>query len=898
MQRTEQKESRLGDYQVLDYKIEHVDLEIDLTKDPVQVKSRLKVKPNPECKNLPNDLKLDGENMILKKISLDGKVLSDQDYDLTDRSLTIKNVPSNEFFTIESETTLGENKDLFGLYETEGIWLVKAESEGLRRVLFCKDRPDNLATYTTTIIANKKLPTLLANGQLIETKDLGNDVHSVKWHDKVPKASYLFAMVAGDLKRKESQFYTQSGRAIPIEFYLPEEALAECDYAMEILKKAMAWDEKTYHLQCDLPQYMVTGVNKYAAGASEPPGLNLFNTQFLLGVPATKTAANFLRIAEVISHEFFHYWSGDRVTIRDWFNLTLKEGLATFREQDFLESLFGSDLIRINQGKTLEKDSPRVDSYKAVRSLYTAAVYEKSAEIFRMLKTILGEETFYKGMHQYFKENDGKAVTIETLIASLEKFSNQNLGQFILWFTQPGIPQVDIKDVYDPNTRTYTLSVKQYGKDKDYQPLPIPITLGLLDKTGKEIYSSKTFIADQSEQTFCIKDVDSAPIPSLFRNFSAPVEYKYSYTNDDLLLLMRSDTNLFNRKVAASQYIKQWIIDYCDDKNPQLTADFFATYRSLIKDKTINSWVLAQILALPSDEDLIKTVDKSKFSKIYQAREIIESSLAKELMPEFKERIKELSVDGDDNRKETIAGFNLPLACKSQLKKTCMQYLSKVEPENIKPMAMEQLQKNLATDMTETCNALELLVQLGGPELKTGLDMFYHQWKHDNAAINTWFRLQASIPSIEAIETVRNLLKHPAFDISNPSKVYALARPFWSNPKAFHADSGEGYKLLADIIITLDKINPAIAARILLPFTELEKYDSEHQTLITNQLERILVEAQSTNVLDGVKKILGTSSPADKKDSNSVASQLMSWVKTNPKNPETSNNQVALKKSP
>lgn len=422
---------RLNDYKVLDYLIKHIDLELNLSKKPVQSKTVLTIEPNPKAKSYSLDLELDGENMLLESIFLDGKELSPEEYEITKDSLIIKNIPQGRTFTLETTTHLGENTDLFGLYETEGVILVKAETEGLRRVLYCHDRPDNLATYKTTIIANKEdYPVLLSNGSLIAKKDLDEGLHSVTWLDNVPKPSYLFALVAGKLQKSVTYFKTRSDRQLPIEFYVPPAATSKCDFAKEVLKEAMRWDEEVFDLDCELPQHMVAGVDKYASGASEPTGLNLFNTANLFATPATRTDADFLRVLEVVAHEYFHYWSGDRVTIRDWFNLPFKEGLTTFRAAMFRERLFGTDLIRMIDGKNLDERAPRQDTYTNVRSLYTAAAYEKSADIFRMMMLYMGEKTFYQEMSKFLKNNDGQAVTLEDVLASLSNSTGKDMSSF------------------------------------------------------------------------------------------------------------------------------------------------------------------------------------------------------------------------------------------------------------------------------------------------------------------------------------------------------------------------------------------------------------------------------------------------------------------------------------
>lgn len=845
---------RLSEYKVLDYLIKHVDLEIDLTKKPVQSKSSLTLVPNPNSQFHATDLELNGENMTLASISLNGKELSPDEYEVTKDSLIIKNVPQDKPFTLETTTRLGENTDLFGLYETEGTILVKAETEGLRRVLYCQDRPDNLATYKTTIIAKKEdYPVLLSNGSLIEEKELVNGVHSVTWMDTVPKPSYLFALVAGKLQKSVTYFKTRTDRELPIEFYVPPAATAKCDFAKEVLKEAMRWEEEVFDLECDLPQHMVAGVDKYASGASEPTGLNLFNTANLFATPETKTDTDILRVLEVVAHEYFHYWSGDRVTIREWFNLPFKEGLTTFRAAMFRENLFGTDLIRILDGKNLDERAPRQDTYTNVRSLYTPAAYEKSADIFRMMMLFLGEKTFYVGMTKFLKDNDSGAVTLENVLDSLSDSTGKDMHPFLTWFTESGIPQVTVTDEYNPKTNRYTLKFKT----TDGKGRPIPVVVGLLNNKSEEIQCDTTLMVDKPEMEFHFDNIVSRPTPSLLRSFSAPVNLEFAYSQEQLLLIMQHDNNIYNRCEAAKKLITQMVSDYCSGKALVFTPEFFNAYRSLLNKDYIflNYWLLAELMAVPSEEILFASMQNQDFEKIAQARQLIQNQLAKELRADIlrvQKDLKKLST----SEKSPFASFDILSAGLRRIKHVCHSYLLSVHPEKTEQSLIDQFNNCLGKNMTDSMSALSLLLNRNSNKTSELLERFYQYWKEDTGAVNYWFNVQAAAHTESVMKRVEQLIIHPAFDLSNPNKVKALLGTFIKNPYGFHALSGKGYQLIVDAILKLEKINPTLAANLTESFNGWDKYDEKRQKLMLSQLEFISANAVTADVRNMAKKEL------------------------------------------
>lgn len=841
---------KLNDYKVLEYLIKHIDLELDLSQKPVLSKAVLTIIPNPAHKKHSTELTLDGEYMILKSVSLNGQLLKSHQYVLTDHSLTIKEIPSTASFTLETSTLLGEHTDLFGLYETEGTIIVKAETEGLRRVLFCHDRPDNLATYKTRVIARAKdYPILLSNGLLIEQTKLPNGLIAHTWLDNLPKPSYLFALVAGTLQRSETLFKTRSGRDLPIVFYVPPNATAKCDFAKEVLKAAMAWDEQAYKLECDLPQQMVAGVDKYASGASEPTGLNLFNTVNLFARPESTTDLGFLRVMEVVAHEFFHYWSGNRVTIRDWFNLPLKEGLTTFRAAMFREDLFGTDLVRLLDGKNLDERAPRQSSYSAVRSLYTAAAYEKSADIFRMMMLYMGKEPFYHSMTKFFKDKDGTAVTLEELFDFLNKVSGIKLDSFLLWFTEDGIPELKVRDKYNKETQEYCLKITCANA----KSRPIPLLLGLIDHSGIELVTDTLLMVTAPEMEFHFTNIESRPLPSLLRSFSAPVHLHYDYSNAELMLLIKHDTNSYNRCEAAHRLIQQMISDFCFGKTINCTQQFYETYRSLLFDKSLNYWLLAELLSIPGEEALIAAIRTPDFNKIAQGRAIIVNALADQLKDDLVQKHHELNLLAATKNPQ-FTHFDIRDAGIRRLKAVLTSYIQLINPEQTRKQLIEQYHTSLNINMTDTLFALTILCDMNCPEATNLLSSFYERWKDDHNALNYWLSLQAESHSSTVVARVAALIKHPAFDISNPNKVYALLRTFIKNPYGFHALSGEGYSLVADMIIALDKINPSVAANLVEGFVTWKTLDEPRQHLILTNLKRIAENTASVDVNNMINK--------------------------------------------
>lgn len=846
-----QKCYELSQYKVLDYFMTHVVLQIDLTTKPAHSSAQLTIKPNPNIPNPAADLRLDGEHMVLTSLKLNGCVLESSAYELLSDSLIIKNVPRNQEFSIETTAILSESTDLFGLYETDGIYLIKAETEGLRRVFYCIDRPDNLATYTTTIIADQqRYPVLLSNGTLIETKQLPNNSHRVTWLDNLPKPSYLFALVAGSLNYSATSFKTTAGREIPIEFYVSSEDISKCEFAKEAIKIAMAWDEAVFHLNCELSQHMVAGVDKYASGASEPTGLNLFNTENLFATPQIKTDVGMLRVLEVVAHEFFHYWSGNRVTIRDWFNLPFKEGLTTFRAAMLFEDLLGTSLARLLNGKNLDDKAPRQSSYSAVRSLYTIAAYEKAADVFRMMMLIVGRELFYVHMSGFLKDNDGKAVTIEDMLRAMTQSTGIDLNSFLPWFTEPGIPNVYVQDEYDIEKKQYLLKIKVI----DPIQRPIPILIGLLNESGVELVPDTLLVVNESSVQFQFDNVPSRPIPSLLRDFSAPIYLHHTLNNDDLLVLMQSDTNLYNRCDAAKRLIINLVSRYCDTGELCFPHRFFTVYKALLQEEQMEPWILAELLQINSVEELIAVMQEPKFELLTAARIKIQKNIALELKNEWLQLEQQIT-NYTPNPKPQFSLFDITDAGMRRLKEMYYSYQTHIDYNRTKNDLVAQFNTQLGNNMTETISSLTLLGEMGCElEMDKALQQFYDYWKEDTHAINYWLRIQAAMHSTTVVNRVKYLIEHPAFDILNPNKIYSLLGTFTNNPYGFHNASGEGYQLIAKMVLILDKINPPLAAHLAQKLCSSAHDALSHKQFIMNNLTILDKEARSINVKNVIKK--------------------------------------------
>lgn len=871
----------LKDYQPSDFLIDTVHLYVDLHEEFTRVKSILTLSRNP--KGNPNaPLILDGDDLALKNVALDGKVLNDSDYRITDVSLILTEVPNA--FTLETEVIIHPEKNtkLSGLYRSRGNYCTQCEPHGFRRITYFIDRPDVMARYTTTITADKaQYPILLSNGNLIESKDLGDGRHWVHWEDPSKKPSYLFALVAGNFDHLSDQFVTLSGKPVVLNVYLEKGFKDQGAFALEALKRAMRWDEETFGREYDLDIYMIVAVSDFNVGAMENKGLNIFNTKYILANEQTATDADYVAIENVIGHEYFHNWSGNRITCRDWFQITLKEGLTVLRDQLFLEDMTSEAVARINEvnrlrnGQFAEDAGPmahpiRPHSYIEVNNFYTNTVYQKGAEVLRMVRTFLGKDTFRKGMDLYFSRYDGQAVTTEDFIQAMEEASHKDLSQFKRWYDQSGTPILDVTGTYDETQKSYTLNVKQSCPSTPLQPhkepFQLPLSLGFINGEGQPLLlqlsteetptETKVLEIAKTEEQFTFINIPQKPIPSLLRGFSAPIILHFPYSNEELLKLLERDTDYFSRWEAGQELTKRLILNLAEDyrsnkktfENPKWDDRLIHVYRKILVQEASDPFYNSLLMALPTEQYLLQVATVSDVEGIHDAREFIQKQIAEMLMSEFKACYQ--------NNQLPHYQFNTRDMGKRQLKNQCLDYLTKNDDKAYIQLAYSQF--NHSDNMTDTVGALTALNDCSCEERQQALNAFYERWKQQPLVINKWFLLQAQSSLKNTLQTVKELIHHSAFNIKNPNNVYALIGGFSNNVIRFHDSSGEGYAFLADQVLNIDAINPQVAARILQPLSQWQKMDEHRQELMKQQLQRIMqAPGLSKNVFEIATKSLG-----------------------------------------
>jgi len=858
----------LKDYCPPAYLVDSIKLVVDLRDQETVVTATLQCRLNPKAQTEKKQpLVLLGKKLILQSITLDNQILTPEQYEINEESLTIFEVPLTFSLTIQTLIYPDKNTELTGLYKTNDLFCTQCEAEGFRRITYYPDRPDVLSRFTTTIIADKKqYPVLLSNGNLIAQKAIDERRHSVTWEDPFLKPCYLFALVAGDLAAVEDHFLTRSGRLVTLKIYVERENQDKCQHAMEALKKAMKWDEETYDREYDLDIYMIVAVNDFNAGAMENKGLNIFNAKYILARPETATDDDYQAIDAVVGHEYFHNWSGNRITCRDWFQLSLKEGLTVFREHQFSHDILKSpvsfiDNIRYLKTHQFSEDSGpmahpvRPDAYLEINNFYTATVYEKGAELIRVLKTFMGDEKFKQGMALYFKQFDGQAVTIDDFIDAHSLASNIDLSAFRLWYSQAGTPVVTVIEEYDENKKTYALSLKQTSTPTPNQPhkdpLVIPVSMALFDKTG-EILNQETLILDKAEDVFNFKGINEKPILSFLRGFSAPVIVDFSRENAALTFLLQFETDPYSRW-EASQTLSEKLIwrlfDNPKQEDWQAPLDWLEACHIVLLDKTMNEALKAEILTLPSLSLLLQKREGIDVEKLYQARHFLKRSLSIHLKEYFLAAFEASHVPGKYR-------YTAEFSAKRRLKNTCLQYLMIDANEAIVRLVLAEWHK--ADNMTDALSALTAIANWTGKERGEMLADFYQKWQHDVLVLDKWFRVQALSELPNTLIEVKALMQHKAFEIANPNKVYSLIGAFTgANLYRFHAIDGTGYEFLADTVLELNAINPQVAARLVRGFSTWAKLDHPRQEKAVAALNRLLAHPKlSKNVFEVVSKCL------------------------------------------
>lgn len=844
----------LKNYQEPEFKVLSLDLQFELHETETIVTATMQLK---QLKHNAT-LKLNGEKLKLLSVQLNNKELSDNEYTVDAEFLTIENTPEEFILTTKVQNNPEANTALTGLYLSSDNFCTQCEAEGFRRITYFFDRPDHLTKFTTKIIADKtKYPILLSNGNPIERGELTSNKHFVTWEDPFDKPCYLFALVAGKLDFIEDSFITMSGREIKLQIYVENGNKNKANYAMDALKDSMRWDEKTYSREYDLDIFMIVAVSDFNMGAMENKGLNIFNSKYILASEETATDDDYEFIAAVIAHEYFHNWSGDRVTCRDWFQLSLKEGFTVFRDQSYTADTTSAAVKRIRDARTLrtyqyaEDAGPmshpvQPDSYMEIDNFYTHTVYEKGAEVIRMMKTIIGSDAFFKGANLYFANNDGKAVTINEFTAAMEEASGKDLTHFKLWYKQSGTPVISVDTRYDPVAQTFTLKTKQTVPDtadmKNKKPMHIPLAMALYDSEGQK-FKSKLLELTEEHNEFVLVDIDSEPTLSLLNDFTAPVEVIYDYREEDLAFLMQHDQNSFSRWEAGQVYIKRLFVK----ARMELPQDYLKALRACLLDKKQDKSFLAELLLLPSEKYLLglsKPINIMEQHRLYKAYESqIANALYDDFLTVYNENLSAVSMSNEDRAAR-------------KLKNICLHYLMATETEEALGLAYKQYQT--AENMTDRMAAFKAILNTENVQKAKVISDFYVRFKADSLVLDKWFSAQAAVDLSDTLDKVRELMQHEAFTIKNPNKVRALVGAFaMTNLGQFHRIDGQGYELLTDVILELNKLNPQIAARLLEPLTHWKDYVEPNASLMQQQLLRIKSEPKlSPDVFEIVEKSL------------------------------------------
>ncbi|MBV6633570.1 MAG: aminopeptidase N [Alphaproteobacteria bacterium] len=856
----------LKDYAPPAFIIERVDLDFKLYDDHALITNKMVLKRNPMAADQPNTLRLDGEELDLLWVKRDGELLDPEDYKLSDSALRLENVADQITLEILTRTKPQDNTRLEGLYQSSGNFCTQCEAEGFRRITYFLDRPDVLTRFTTRIEADRDTcPVLLGNGNLIEEGSADAARHYAIWDDPHPKPSYLFALVAGNLVEISDRFTTQSGRDIRLGIYVEPGNEDKTAHAMEALKNSMRWDEEAYGREYDLDVFNIVAVGDFNMGAMENKGLNIFNTKYVLASAETATDADYEGVESVIAHEYFHNWSGNRVTCRDWFQLTLKEGFTVFRDQQFSADQGDPAVKRISDVQGLraaqfpEDAGPLAHpiqpaSYIEINNFYTATVYEKGAEVIRMLHTLVGPAAFRKGTDLYFERHDGQAVTCEDFIAAIEDASETDLTQFRRWYHQAGTPEVKARGEYDEKAQRYTLtfeqSVPETPVNAPREPLQIPVRMGLVAPNGFDmplrvdgdeednVHSGATervLTLTEASQSFTFTDVPVPPVPSLFRGFSAPVRVDLPVDDAQLTLLGSSDVDPFNRWEAGQTLASRVMLRQITHGTEPTAANEGAVidlFKANLAAPEAAHRFSAMLLTLPSEGYLAQLVEEIEPSRIHEVREHLRTALAESFESQWYSLYDRLSADATPRPHMAQIG-------RRKLRNIALNYLFGLPDGH--GIALAKRQYQLADNMTDRLSALSLLVDSGGPEADAALADFHQTWRHDQLVVDKWFMIQGRSTHPDTLNRVRTLMDHPDFNLKNPNRLRSLIGAFAAgNPLHFHAADGSGYKLLIDVVIELNAINPQTAARLLSPMRQWRRYEPTRREMMSGELTRLL----------------------------------------------------------
>jgi len=861
----------LKDYQPPVYLVDRVALTFTLHPAATEVISTVQYRRNPSAASHAA-LELDGHDMELVSITLNGNALPQSAYQLHDQGLRIPDTPDAFELAITTRINPEANTALEGLYRSGGNYCTQCEAQGFRRITFYQDRPDVMAPFSVRIEADKHTnPVMLSNGNPVGHGDLADGRHWAEWHDPFAKPCYLFALVAGDLSCVEDYFTTASGRRVTLRIFTEAHHIDQCGHAMASLKRAMRWDEQRFGLEYDLDLFMIVAVDDFNMGAMENKGLNIFNSRLVFASPETATDDDYISIEAVIGHEYFHNWTGNRVTCRDWFQLSLKEGLTVFRDQEFTADTHSRAVKRIEDVRLLrthqfaEDAGPmahpiRPASYMEINNFYTVTVYEKGAEVVRMYQSLLGMDGFRRGMDLYFQRHDGQAVTTEDFLAAMADANETDLSQMQRWYDQAGTPKLAVRMDYDAEKQTCTLTCSQSCRTTPEQgdklPFLIPLAVGLLLPDGSEQAlqldgetqaggASRTLLVNKTEQSFTFIHVAEQPLPSLLREFSAPVELDYPYSLDDDAFLMRHDADPFNRWAAAQRLSMQTLLSMLAADAP---ADvLFEAFAHVLHDDRLDAALKAEALTLPSEADIAEACTPFDPAAIHAARQQLRFRIAVHLRSDFEAGYARLSI---------ATGSDDAAMQQRKLKNVCLAYLATLNDHDAISLAYRQFET--ATNMTDQYAALAALADCDCPESEQALAAFEQQWRRETNVMDKWFAVQAGSSLPGALERVRALMAHEAFDIRNPNKVRAVIGTFaMRNPVAFHAEDGSGYAFIADQVLALDAINPQIASRMVRALMNWKRLEPGRSALNRAALQRIADhEGLSGDVFEIVSKSL------------------------------------------
>ncbi|UPW16787.1 aminopeptidase N [Agarivorans sp. TSD2052] len=837
-----------SDYQAPSYSIETVALEFDLEPNSTRVtaKSTLLRKAAQAC-----DLVLDGEKLELISLKVNQNVHSA--YQVTESQLVISELPERFELEIVTHINPAENKAFEGLYQSGDAFCTQCEAEGFRRITYYLDRPDVLATYTTKIIADKaQYPYLLSNGNKVGQGDLANGKHWVTWQDPFPKPSYLFALVAGDFDLLSDSFVTQSGRKIALELFVDKGNLDRTEHAMASLKASMEWDEQRFNLEYDLDIYMIVAVDFFNMGAMENKGLNVFNSKYVLANKQSATDNDFLGIEAVIGHEYFHNWTGNRITCRDWFQLSLKEGLTVFRDQEFSSDLGSRAVNRIKNVRLLrshqfaEDGGPmahpiRPDKVIEMNNFYTLTVYEKGAEVIRMLHTLLGEKAFQAGMQTYVDRHDGQAVTCDDFVNAMQDASAKDLSLFKRWYSQSGTPILNVDSSYDASNKQYSLTISQHtpatAEQTEKLPLHIPVSIELLASNGNALplqikgqAVSEVLELVEDQQTWVFDGISDIPTLVMLQEFSAPVKLDLSYSTEQLLLIINHASNTFARWDGMQKLVTAWMVQAVaalqQGKSLLLDEAIVATFRQLLEDPSIDKGLLAELLTISSENEIADSFTHVDIDAIASARDFFIKGLAEALAEQFCQLEQRCAMH--DQR--TLAHSDIALR---SLRAACLQYVAYTKPELVSAAYFD------SALMTNKLAAMSAANNAAIAQRSAMFKDYEQQWQHDGLVMDKWFALEASYGEGNSLERVKALTEHPSFSMENPNRVRSLIGSFANNTRHFHAKDGSGYQYLTDILCILNTQNPQVASRLITPLIQTVKLDEKRKSMIIKQLERL-----------------------------------------------------------